>query len=172
VIDPARAFVIGSRATYQVASLTTEGERNVRQAADSDIRSLHRSSGVGSFVLSFNPPPIPTLPSSFDKEGVVMGKKIIPFNHENEPFNEIQLCKEMQEFLKHPTFEDTEQEYFAQSTAARYSGISARKLVDLSNKGLIPCYNVLDRRTYKREDLDRFMQSVKWTPHRMKGQKD
>jgi hypothetical protein len=91
-------------------------------------------------------------------------KKIVRFNNNQ--------TDDFSDFLEDPKFHVTETHWFAQSAAARYMGISPRKLVDLSNEGSIPCYDVLNRRTYKREDLDRFMQSAKWTKHRMKNQKD
>jgi len=94
-----------------------------------------------------------------------MGKKIVKFTTDNN------LPDDFREFIHEPTFHVTETHWFAQSAAARYMGISVRKLVDLGNEGIIPCYDVLNRRTYKREDLDRFMQSTKWTKHPMKNQK-
>jgi hypothetical protein len=60
------------------------------------------------------------------------------------------------------------------AAAARYIGVSVGKLIRWSDDGVIPCYEFMDRRAWRREDLDRFLRdslNKKWTPHAMKNQK-
>jgi excisionase family DNA binding protein len=104
---------------------------------------------VGSFCLLRNSSPVPALSSPFAAEEGVVNNKVVPLK--KVP----------------PT-----QRLHSVSEAAAYLGVARNTLIKLTENGEVTSHMFRGRRTYRVEDLDRYIDSLpEWKPQakRSKG---
>jgi excisionase family DNA binding protein len=119
-----------------------QGRRANGRKGSAGIGPSHHACGVGGFCLFLPQPPLAPLSAPLDEDTRMNGHIV--------------------EFKKVP-----DKRLLSSSRAARYIGVGASTIRDMTARGEIPSYDLHGRRGYKLEDLDRYIDSLKpWQEHK------